>query len=84
MSFFAVRLHPEDDLLEGMVNALKEAGITSAAIVTCVGSLYVCNVRLAAAIETASWNEELEIVSLVGTFSDNGPHVHISVSEEGG
>ena len=80
----AFRLLPGDDLLECMKAKVREAGVQSAALVTCVGSLYTCNVRLAAAEQCANWEEELEIVSLVGTFSQDGAHVHISVSDTEG
>eukprot|EP00339_Tiarina_fusa_P028774 CAMPEP_0117003284 /NCGR_PEP_ID=MMETSP0472-20121206/4652_1 /TAXON_ID=693140 ORGANISM="Tiarina fusus, Strain LIS" /NCGR_SAMPLE_ID=MMETSP0472 /ASSEMBLY_ACC=CAM_ASM_000603 /LENGTH=125 /DNA_ID=CAMNT_0004703875 /DNA_START=26 /DNA_END=400 /DNA_ORIENTATION=+ len=83
-TFLAFRLLPDEDLLEQMNEKVKESKIQAAALVTCVGSLYKCNVRLAEAKETALWEEELEIVSLVGTFSQNGPHIHISVSDTKG
>lgn len=60
----------------------------SFAIVTCVGSLTKCVVRLAGATpenqQIVTINGPLEIVSLVGTVTRAGVHIHICVSDKDG
>lgn len=69
---------------------LKEKALTmnGGAIITCVGSLLQCRVRLAGAEPTNQSFKfikgPLEIVSLVGTLSKDGIHIHISVSDPEG
>ena len=81
-SAIAFRLQKGDDLYQKLKLHM------SAAIVTCVGSLQVCRIRLAGAQPDQQnfqvINGPLEIVSLVGTISPDGIHVHISVSDSTG
>lgn len=89
-SFLVFRLLPGDDLYDSLVNKASEAaeGARSFAIVTCVGSLKQCKVRLAGATATNQatkiFQGPLEIVSLVGTIAFNKAHIHISVSDQEG
>lgn len=53
-------------------------------MLTCVGSLAKANIRLADEKVTAFFNEKFEIVSLVGTLSKEGIHLHISIANSEG
>ena len=74
----ATRLAPGDDLraaLEGL-----KLGTGGAAILTCVGSLSKTRLQMAGAKDVFLSEEPVEIVSLVGTLSKDGVHLHLSVS----
>ena len=82
--FHPLRLRPGTDLkgeIEAYVNREQiEAGWIS----TCVGSLTVLQVRYANLPAADTLQVHLEIVSLTGTVSVNGSHLHISVSDSTG
>ena len=66
----------------------KGAKLEAACVVTCVGSLSKVSLRLANADggkrgsnETVSLEERFEIVSLAGTVSRHGCHLHMSLSD---
>lgn len=80
----AVRLHPGQDLKVELLRLASERGWEAACVVTCVGSLREAHLRLADAQEGTWLREKLEIVSLVGTFSKDGGHFHLSVSDRTG
>ena len=89
-SFLVFRLLPGDDLYESLVAKASESpeGFRSFAIVTCVGSLKQCKVRLAGATASNQATKiipgPLEIVSLIGTIAHDKAHIHISVSDKEG
>ncbi|HEX6676880.1 MAG TPA: PPC domain-containing DNA-binding protein [Actinomycetes bacterium] len=84
MRTFAVRLLPGQDL-EGELLALTEReGIQAGWVLTCVGSLSRAVLRLAGGAEHATREEPFEIVSLVGTLSTGGSHLHLSVADARG
>ncbi|MCB9850662.1 MAG: DNA-binding protein [Phycisphaerales bacterium] len=82
--FIALRLRPGSDLRGELEAAAKRHHLRAAAIVTCVGSLNHANLRLANANDSKIIPGKLEIVSLTGTLSPDGVHLHISVSDETG
>lgn len=53
-------------------------------IACCVGSLDKITIRLAGATEILEREGKFEIVSVTGTLSEDGVHIHISVSDEQG
>lgn len=84
MQIHTIRLHPGDDLkIELEKFALKEK-VEAAAILTCVGSLKKANLRFADQKTPAVFEEKFEIISLVGTFSKHGTHLHIGLSDATG
>lgn len=54
----------------------------SGILVCCVGSLNKLSLRLAGAKNILIKDGEFEIVSVTGTLSVNGVHIHMSVSDE--
>lgn len=82
--FLAVRLQPGDDLrgaLEAAFDAEREhAGFIAA----CVGSLSKVSLRPAGQDTALTLEVTLEIISLSGTFSEHGSHMHIAVSDSQG
>ena len=84
MRTYALRLRPGQDLRQQLTAFTQEHQIKGAAIVTCVGSLTTTTLRLANQSGPSVYHGHFEIVSLVGTLSVNGSHVHLSVSDSTG
>lgn len=80
----ALRLKPGQDLKLSIDSFVKENNIGAGWVATCVGSLTEYNVRFANQEKGYSDKGHFEIVSLVGTLSVNGSHIHLSVSDSTG
>ncbi len=81
---YAFRLHPHQDLKTEIENYVKLNQIQAGYVGTCVGSLNQAVIRLADKLEIRQFHKTFEIVSLVGTVSTNGCHLHISLSDDQG
>jgi len=81
---YAFRLKPGEDLRNGIDAIVKEKNIHAGWINTCVGSLTDYHIRFANQQEGSSGSGHFEIVSLTGTVSVNGHHLHISISDSTG
>jgi predicted DNA-binding protein with PD1-like motif len=76
-----VRLRPGHDLR----GALMAAATGHDAFVLCgIGSLRTACIRFAGAEEPDTLHADFEILTLAGTLSADGPHLHISVSDAQG
>lgn len=96
MQAHALRLEPGVDLVPALLSAawsaMQRAKAGSCFVMTAVGSLESVTLRMASACRGGShindirtWNDRLEIVSLVGTFSAGGSkHLHMTVSDTEG
>ncbi|MBR7949399.1 DNA-binding protein [Microvirga sp. STR05] len=84
MRTYALRLAPGQDLRQQLEAFVQAHQIRAGAIVTCVGSLTQATLRLANQEGPSVYRGHFEIVSLVGTLSINGSHVHLSVSDSTG
>lgn len=82
------RLKPGADLKESIEEAVRQHDVKAGFIVTCVGGLKQATVRMAGATPKAqdirTFEGDFEIVSLVGTVSVNGTHLHMSFSDNDG
>ena len=81
---YALRLKPGQDLKQEIQKLVSEKQIRAGWINTCVGSLTDYTIRFANQPEGATGNGHFEIVSLTGTVSTNGSHIHISISDSTG
>lgn len=81
---FALRLTPGQDLRREIENFAKQKVIKAGFIMTTVGSLEKTALRLADQNESTIFDGKFEIVSLVGTISPDGIHLHLSVSDNSG
>ena len=87
---YAFRLKPGEDLKQAIEKLVKEKNIKAGWISTCVGSLTHYNIRFAnhpthrALRDGSSDSGHFEIVSLTGTVSIKGSHLHISISDSTG
>lgn len=82
MKEHAFRLHKGQDLKLELEKYVKNNGIKAGVIVSCVGCLDEAVIRNAGGVESVKLNKKLEIVSVTGTFSVDGCHIHIAVSDE--
>ncbi len=81
---YAFRLKPGQDLKQELQKFVIDNKIEAGWINTCVGSLTNYNIRFANQPNGSSDSGHFEIVSLVGTLSINGSHLHISISDSTG
>jgi len=84
MKVVPLRLQPGDDLrrsLEAWTGAQQEQ---AGCVISAVGSLSLAQLRLAGATEATAIHGELEIVSLSGTLSPDGAHLHIAIADSRG
>ncbi len=81
LKIHAFRLKPGDDLRAGIVAFVKQENIQAGWVMTCVGSLVQTHLRFANQPIGTKSNGHFEIVSLTGTVSVNGSHLHLSVSD---
>lgn len=84
MQTYSFRLRPGQDLKRELDAFVQQQHVQAGAILTCVGSLTDVTLRLANQEGPSVWRGHFEIVSLVGTLSANGSHVHLSVSDSTG
>jgi len=80
----AFRLKPGQDLKTEIQKLVNEEQIKAGWISTCVGSLTNYKIRFADQPDGSSDSGHFEIVSLTGTVSVNGSHLHISLSDSTG
>lgn len=84
MRVHAFRLLPDEDLRRGIQRYVDAQGIEAGWVATCVGSLSELHLRYADRSDGEKRSGRFEIVSLVGTVSKNGSHLHLAVSDERG
>lgn len=81
---YPFRLKPGQDLKNGIQDLVTEKQIKAGWVSTCVGSLTNYQIRFANQPNGSSDSGHFEIVSLTGTISVNGSHLHISLSDSTG
>jgi len=84
MKVFAIRLKPNTDLRESLKIFINSNNIKAGFILTAVGSLKQAKIRFADQTTSKVFNDKFEIVSLVGTLSTSGIHLHIAISDRDG
>ena len=78
---YAFRLKPGDDLKKSIQTFVDAKQINAGWIASCVGSLTDYHIRFANVRTGSRGTGHFEIVSLSGTLSTNGSHIHISISD---
>lgn len=81
---YAIRLKPGEDLQKGILQLVKEKQIKAGWIAAAVGSLTQYSIRFANQPGASTGTGHFEIVSLSGTVSSNGSHLHIAISDSTG
>lgn len=84
MKIFAIRLSPENDLKNSIIEFVKLHNIKAGFILSCAGSLSCARLRMADENLIKEFNSKFEIISLSGTLSLEGVHLHIGLSDKDG
>ncbi|AQH01252.1 DNA-binding protein [Burkholderia sp. KK1] len=84
MLAITLRLSPGDDLRAALDLAFRERGLTAAYVLQGIGSLSVARIRYAGRDDASEWRGDLEILTLAGTLSAQGPHLHMSIADADG
>jgi uncharacterized protein len=84
MRTLPLRLNPDDDLRGALESAAQTHGISAGFVIGGIGSLRVAALRLAGASKATMLEGDLEILTLAGTLSPNGAHLHMSVADAAG
>jgi uncharacterized protein len=84
MQNYTFRLKPEQDLFDSIQAFVMEQHVQAGCILSGVGSLSHATLRLADREYTSEYKGPFEIVSITGTVSIHGSHLHISISDGDG
>ena len=84
MQNYTFRLKSGQDLFDAIDAFVKEKHIEAGCVLSGVGSLTYATIRLANREFSTEYNGHFEIVSITGTVSMYGSHLHISISDEDG
>ncbi|SMB96525.1 protein of unknown function DUF296 [Hymenobacter roseosalivarius DSM 11622] len=84
MRTYVLRLTPGQDVRQQLLASVQAHQIQAATMVTGVGSLTTVRLRLANQAEATEYKGHFEVVSLVGTLSVNGSHLHLAVADSTG
>lgn len=84
MEFLPIRLSPGADLRRMLEEAVEGQGVGSAFVVAGIGSLLGASLRYAGEPKERQLAGPLEILSLAGSLSPSGAHLHMSVSDAAG
>jgi predicted DNA-binding protein with PD1-like motif len=79
-----LRLNPGDDLRGALDAALGLQGSTTAFVISGIGSLSAARIRFAGIDAPEFIAGDLEILTLAGTLSPDGTHLHMSVADATG
>jgi len=80
----AFRLTGGADLRDSIEEMARSSGIGAGCVLACVGSLSRAVLRMPGARDFITLERDLEIVSMEGTLSPDGCHVHVAVSDHSG
>ena len=78
--YHCFRLHRGDDLYESIQRYADAHHIAAGVVLSAVGCVYRWELRDASGVDVQSGTENVEIVSLMGTVSEHGSHLHASLA----
>lgn len=84
MQILPVRLHPQQDLRAALAAVLSEHNVGAAFALSGIGSLSEARIRYAGMGEATLLCGDLEILTLSGSLSPDGVHLHMTVSDAQG
>ncbi|RPJ28914.1 MAG: DNA-binding protein [Chloroflexi bacterium] len=84
MQNYTFRLQPGQDLFDSIEAFARERQVEAGCILSGVGSLTHATLRLANRDFYSEYDGHFEIVSMTGTVSIYGSHLHISISDGDG
>ena len=84
MKAYTFRLKPAQDLLDSIEEFVKQNNIQAGCVLSSVGSLTHATLRLANRSYYNEYEGHFEIVSMTGTVSIHGSHIHVAISDGDG
>lgn len=84
MQAHPLRLSPGDDLRAAVQDVLRQCELRAAFVIQGIGSLSVAQLRFAGAEAPTEIRGDLEILTLAGSLSPDGAHLHMSVADARG
>ena len=84
MHTLPLRLNPGEDLRHAIERAAREQAMAAAFVVAGIGSLRVVQLRMAGAPQPLELRGDFELLTLAGSVSPDGAHLHASVSDAQG
>ncbi|MEM1310933.1 MAG: PPC domain-containing DNA-binding protein [Cyanobacteria bacterium P01_H01_bin.153] len=78
---YCLKLSPADDLKLSLRSFVESSAIAAGCILTTVGSLQQVSLRFAGQDSATVLTGRFEIVSLVGTLSLEGLHLHMAIAD---
>ena len=84
MKVVPLRLQPGADLRQTLEAWMGEQQEQAGCVISIVGSLSLAQLRLAGATQVTAIHGDLEILSLSGTLSPDGVHLHIAIADSSG
>jgi predicted DNA-binding protein with PD1-like motif len=84
MKVVPLRLQSGEDVRQALDAWMGEQAAQAGCVITAVGSLSVAHVRFAGAAAATVIRGDLEILSLSGTLSPGGAHLHIAIADSRG
>ncbi|WP_144147402.1 PPC domain-containing DNA-binding protein [Paraburkholderia sp. BCC1884] len=84
MQAHPLRLSPGDDLRVAVEDVLRQRELSAAFVIQGIGSLDVAQLRFAGAVAPTEMRGDLEILTLAGSISPDGAHLHMSVADASG
>ncbi|MFC3106957.1 PPC domain-containing DNA-binding protein [Undibacterium arcticum] len=84
MKTLPLRLTPGQDLRAALEAVLVKHDVRAAFVLQGIGSLSVAQLRLAGAKQSTEFRGDLEILTLAGSLSRDGAHLHIAVADAQG
>ncbi|CAE6780248.1 hypothetical protein R69927_02467 [Paraburkholderia domus] len=84
MQAHPLRLFPGDDLRAALEDVLRQLKLRAAFVIQGIGSLSVAQLRFAGDEDSTELRDDLEILTLAGSISSDGAHLHMSVADPRG
>ncbi len=84
MRTLPVRLHPNQDLRAALEALLAQENVRAAFVLQGIGSLGAAMIRFAGKSEATQLCGDMEILTLAGSLSPDGAHLHITVADARG
>jgi predicted DNA-binding protein with PD1-like motif len=84
MKVFALRLIPDQDLHKSLKQFVNANQVQAGFMLTAVGSLKQAAIRFANQNTSQVLEGKFEIISLAGTLSIQGIHLHIALADQAG
>lgn len=84
MQAHPLRLYPGDDLRAAVENVLQKDKLRAAFVIQGIGSLSIAELRFAGAEHPTEIRGDLEILTVAGSVSPDGAHLHMSIADARG